>query len=227
MLFLTRDKYSGDGEGVMPSRNEQIYSTRMLPADLEEIRTCLRANEKNRATAPLALGLTQQKDSLRYQHAMETAEQKLVCRLKVGNDLEHRFINLHRNCLRLIRQSIILSVDWKLRRQHCATTRSLYRQYWDMFATLSFWQASIWRYLIWVARIFIFLFVHLLYIVGPSLPTILQAVSLSGLWFDLLNHPLKKACRFKITLQQVPPQFVYLCIERTMNVAGMSRQWSF
>jgi len=82
MLFLTRDKYSGDGEGVMPSRNEQIYSTRMLPADLEEIRTCLRANEKNRATAPLALGLTQQKDSLRYQHAMETAEQKLVCRLK-------------------------------------------------------------------------------------------------------------------------------------------------
>mmetsp|Transcript_1056 Transcript_1056/g.3138 ORF Transcript_1056/g.3138 Transcript_1056/m.3138 type:complete len:183 (+) Transcript_1056:225-773(+) len=179
MLFLTRDKYSGDGEGVMPSRNEQIYSTRMLPADLEEIRTCLRANEKNRATAPLALGLTQQKDSLRYQHAMETAEQKLVCRLKVGNDLEHRFINLHRNCLRLIRQSIILSVDWKLRRQHCATTRSLYRQYWDMFATLSFWQASIWRYLIWVARIFIFLFVHLLYIVGPSLPTILQAVSLS------------------------------------------------
>jgi len=146
MLFLTRDKYSGDGEGVMPSRNEQIYSTRMLPADLEEIRTCLRANEKNRATAPLALGLTQQKDSLRYQHAMETAEQKLVCRLKVGNDLEHRFINLHRNCLRLIRQSIILSVDWKLRRQHCATTRSLYRQYWDMFATLSFWQASIWSW---------------------------------------------------------------------------------
>lgn len=66
----------------MPSRNEHIYSTRVLPADLEEIRTCLKANEKNRATAPLALGLTQQKESLRYQHAMETAEQKLVCRLK-------------------------------------------------------------------------------------------------------------------------------------------------
>ena len=51
----------------MPSRNEHIYSTRVLPADLEEIRTCLKANEKNRATAPLALGLTQQYTFLAIQ----------------------------------------------------------------------------------------------------------------------------------------------------------------